>query len=349
MKNIKKRGKRIISFCLSLIILLTVCIMPVNATEAPSSITVKRTSVMESYIGDNNGFTAYATTDGVIVYCMELIKKGATTGTNYSFLENADAGLLYIIENGYPNKTITNRDEIDRYITQSAVWWYLDETSGAGNLSTAFQTTDREAYPGIRDTDNTIEKIGVEKSKKLVNDAKTAKAEATPSMDVTLNDGSLKLTADSKYYESDYVTVSLTGASEYKVSTDNNNATSINENGEEASTFKAGEKFKIRIPADSVKDEINMTATITATASTKYVATFKPENSEFQKVVSSQVYNKDVNLENTLTLSGSPQEAIVVEVPDTSSNVSLFVLIAGTLLVIVGAGLIVYRYRLNRN
>ncbi len=368
MKNLKKRGRQIFSVCLSLVILLTVCIMPVSAAEAPSSITVKRTKVMESYIGDNNGFTAYATTDGVVVYCMELIKKGATSGTNYSFLENADAGLLYIVENGYPNKSITNRDEIDQYITQSAVWWYLDDVTGAGNLSTAFQTTDKEAYAGIRD-----------EIKKLVNNAKAASEAATPSMDATINDGSLTLTEDEKYYESEYVTVTLTGASEYKVSIDNENATAVNENGEEKTTFNANEKFKIRIPADKVKEDINVTATITATGSTKYAATYNPENSEFQKVVSSEVYTKDVNLENSVTLSSNPENSklickiedgkyygkngqevdeatyneecssSVVAVPNTSANVPLVILGIGAILVIGGTSLIIYRYRLSKN
>ena len=367
MIKIKKRIKQFTSICLAIVILLTVCIMPVNAAEAPSSITVKRTKVMESYIGDNNGFTAYATNDGVIVYCMELIKKGATTGTNYSFLENADAGLLYIIENGYPNKTITNRDEIDQYITQSAVWWYLDDITGAGNLSVAFQTTDREAYAGIRD-----------EIKKLVNNAKAAKEQAKPSMDVSIDNGSLTLTNDKKYYESNYITVSLTGASEYKVSLNNDKAKAVNENGDEKTTFKAGEKFKVIIPAQNVKDDIDLNIKVTATGSIKYAATYNPENSEFQKIVSAKVYTKDINLENTLKLSTTIEDKPIckiedgkyygkngtevdektyneecssetISVPNTSANASLIILGIGAVLVIAGASLIIYRYRLNKN
>ena len=365
MKNMKKIGKQISALCLSLVVLLTMCIWPVNAAEAPSSITVKREAVMESYIGDNNGFTAYITNDNVIVYCMELIKKGATTGTNYSFLEDGDAGLLYIMENGYPNKKITNRNEIDRYITQSAVWWYLDEVTGAGNLSTAFQTTDKEAYPGIRD-----------EIKKLVNNAKNAKSQTIPSMNVTLNDGSIQLTADKKYYESNYITVELNGVSEYKVSLDNKDATAVNENGEVKTNFKAGEKFKIRIPESKATKDINITAKVIATGNINAVATYKPENSEFQKVVSSKIYNKKINLENTISLSGDSKlickiengkyygkngyevdektynkecSSSVVTVPNTSANVSMIILGIGTILVVGGLSLIVYRYRLNKN
>lgn len=367
MKNIKNKGKQILSVCLSIVILLTMFIMPVSAAEAPQTITVKRTKVMESYIGDNNGFTAYATTDNVIVYCMELIKKGATTGTNYTFLEDADAGLAYIIENGYPNKSITNRDEIDQYITQSAVWWYLDEVTGAGNLSEAFQTTDKEAYPGIRD-----------QIKKLVNDAKSASAASEPTMTVTINNINFGLSDDEKYYESDYVTVDLNGASEYQVEINNENASAVNENGEVKTTFTADEKFKIRLDASSVTDAASLDVKVKATGTVKQVATYNPSDSSFQKVVSSEVYTKNVGLEKTLTLNVNPEKSnickvengkyygkdgrevdeatyneectsSVVAVPDTSANVPMVAIVGGLILIVAGASLIIYRYRTNKN
>ena len=351
MKKLNKVGKQIFAVCLSLIMVLTLCISPVSAAEAPNSMTVKRTKVMESYIGENNGFTAYATTDGVIVYCMDLHKDGATSGTHYTYLKEGDQGLLYLMKNGYPNKRITNTEEIDQYITQSAVWWYLDDVSGAGNLSEAFQTTDKEAYVGIR---NEIVK--------LVNAAKVASKPSTPTMTVTITNSNLKLTEDGKYYESNPVTVDLNGAKEYKVNINNKSAKAVNENGEEKTTFSAGEKFKIRLNADSVKENINLDVNVTATGEVESVATFNPDNSAFQRVVSSKIYTKNVKLEKKLTLSAAgngstptisttpaEEDAVIVDVPNTLANSSLFAIVAGVVLVIAGGSLIIYRYRTNKN
>ena len=42
-----------------------------------------------------------------------------------------NAGVAYILENGYPNKHFTGDSNKDYYITQLAVWWYLDDTTGS--------------------------------------------------------------------------------------------------------------------------------------------------------------------------------------------------------------------------
>ncbi len=91
-----RKLKKLLSGVLSLAVLFTF-IPVINAAEAPSSMTVKREAVMESYIGNENGFTSYITTDGTIVYCMDLEKAGATTGTKYTYSIDGDAELIYII------------------------------------------------------------------------------------------------------------------------------------------------------------------------------------------------------------------------------------------------------------
>ncbi len=297
MRNLKNNIKKIFTVSLSFVILFTICILPVSAQTAPSNFTVKRTKVMESYIGDNNGFTAFATTDGTIVYCMDLAKKGATTGTKYTLSKEASVGLKYIIQNGYPNKKITNRDEIDQYITQSAVWWYLDDVEKAGNLSKAFQTTDKEAYSGIR---NQI--------KNLVQGAKNAKESTKPSMNVSVNNKTLKLTSDKKYYESDYITVTLVEANSYNVTLSNSSATAIDASGNIKTTFNAGDKFKVRISANDVTKQTSLNIKITATGNDSYVAIFNPGDSSYQRVVSTKIYSKDVNLAKTLSFSVTPDK-----------------------------------------
>ena len=327
MKNLKK----LLGGLFTLLVVFT-CIAPVSAAEAPKSFIVKREAVMESYIGDNNGFTSYVTTDGTIVYCMDLDMKGATSGTNYTYSTNADAGLLYIMENGYPNKSITNRDEIDRYITQSAVWWYLSDTGQTAQMNTAFQTTDKEAYPGIRDHIKT-----------LVNGAKNASQTST-TIEVSTTNTNLSLTDDEKYYESNAISVNLSGADTYSISvTGGTNGTIVtDENGTAKSEFNVGENFKIRVPSSELTSATNLTVTVSA-AGGKSAAVYAPSDSSFQRVVSSEVYTTDVT--DNLTLNVTPSEdtpGIEVSVPNTSANIPFIILGVGFALVLVGFGIFAY-------
>ena len=45
------------------------------------------------------------------------------------------------MEHGYPKTSITGDSSKDYYITQTAVWWYLDDTTGSSNLTKAFKET----------------------------------------------------------------------------------------------------------------------------------------------------------------------------------------------------------------
>ena len=64
---------------------------------------------------------------------------------------NVDGGITYILKNGYPNKSFTGDMDKDYYITQTALWWYLDMTIGSTNLSQEFKSTGADTY-GLRQT-----------------------------------------------------------------------------------------------------------------------------------------------------------------------------------------------------
>jgi TQXA domain-containing protein/LPXTG-motif cell wall-anchored protein len=233
---------------------------------------------------------------------MELKKKAATSGMVYKYLADGDQGLLYIMKNGYPNKSVYkdgNYPEIDQYITQAAVWWYLDDVAAengqTSQLSSAFKTTDPEAYSGIRDA-----------IKSLVNGAKAARNTATvkPSMTFSVNNTSLTLSSDKKYYESSYLNATVKGATTYKVTaTGAKNIEIISEDGSAKTTFNSGDKFKVRIPASSVSGKTTINVKTTATSSTEKVATYQYTDSQYQKMVSAKVYTTTVNLEKSANLS----------------------------------------------
>lgn len=321
--------KKFLTGLLSLAVMFSI-IPAVNAENA--TMTVKREAVMESYIGDNNGFTSYVTTDGTIVYCMDLDKPGATTGTGYKYITNGDAGLLYLMENGYPNKKITNRNEIDRYITQSAVWWYLSDIGQTAKMNVAFQTTDREAYKGIRD-----------EIKKLVAGAKNAKAQAS-SIKIQNSKTSLSLTSDEKYYESSVMSVNLSGAQTYTITVSGGTKGTIvtDENGSAKSEFKANEKFKIRIPSNELTASANIVVKASAQGG-KAAAVYAPNDSSFQRVVSTKITTK--TMEDAITLAVSPSEStpgVEISVPNTAANIPFIILGVGIVLIAAGIGVFWY-------
>lgn len=303
----------------------------VNAEEV-KTMTVKREAVMESYIGDDNAFTSYITTDGTIVYCMDLDKPGATTGTVYNYSKAGDAGLLYLIQNGYPNKKITNRNEIDRYITQSAIWWYLSDTGQTAKMSTKFQTTDKEAYEGIRDH-----------IKKLVNGAKAAK-QSTFNINLQNNSNQLNLSDDEKYYDSELLSVSLLGATKYTVVVSNAPQGTIitDESGTAKNEFNSNEKFKVRVPSSGLTSSSNISVKVLADGQPR-AAVYIPTDASFQKVVSTKLVTESV--EDTINLSLTPTEQTPGEevvVPNTAANVPLVILGVGLFLIITGFGIFWY-------
>ena len=119
---------------LSVLVALLVFVSTATATYAvPQTITLGGTETLEGYVSGVK-FTTKTTKDGGYLYCLDMKKKTAKD-TTATLKGQRDAGVAYIIANGYPSKSITGDRLKDYYITQTAVWWYLDDTTGSSNLS----------------------------------------------------------------------------------------------------------------------------------------------------------------------------------------------------------------------
>lgn len=123
-----------------------------NEVATPSKqVEVERTKVTEAYIGDTSVIAYAVKGSNQIVYAYDIISDWSPTGSVYQYTEQADIGLEYILNYGYPNSSITNRSEIDQYITQMAIWVYLADKGKISKVSSALLETDKEACVGIRD------------------------------------------------------------------------------------------------------------------------------------------------------------------------------------------------------
>lgn len=287
-----KKMKKIFGTILTLLIVAVVSITSMATIyAAPKNISVDREGVMVSYIGENYKWAKFRTSDGKVAYCMDLGKTWPERKTDLSLVGEGDAGLTYILSNGYPYKSIVGNDDQDRFITQAAVWWYLSDTGQTGKLSDDFTTNAADPY-GLRSY-----------IQKLVSDAKNAKASSAPTLDVKVNNSDMSLSSDGNYFISEEITPTLTGTSSYKVSVSGapSGTTITNTSGQSQTTFKSGEKFQVRIPSNALGQTTTIKVTVSATGATSKAYVYQPSDSSMQRLT--VLYTDNTDLSKTINLT----------------------------------------------
>lgn len=277
-----------------------------NVSAVPSTITVGGTEAIPKLIGGTY-FASMRTTDGGYAYCLD-INKTTVSNQTLSLVGEMDAGMAYILQNGYPSKGITGNRTYDIYITQTAVWWYLDNTTGSSNLGSGFKSTASDPY-GLR-----------QHVVNLVNGAMNArnKGYAKTSIAITNGNQQMKLTADKKYYETSPMGVTGSNFGTYKVTISGAPAGSgiANTSNQPKDVYAPNEQFKILVPASSVKStSVNITVNVTATGTTYRAYQYKPNSSTYQNVVSSvlQPVTETVNANTTVNIQTSKLEIIKID------------------------------------
>ena len=280
-------------------------VLNVEATSVPKSFTAKSEKTLDGYIA-NYHFGKKINSKGGYVYCNDL-HKGTPHGEKMTLVGEAPAGVAYILENGYPSKNITGNSDYDYYITQSAVWWYLDDTTGSSNLSNSFKTNGSDPK-GLR-----------KYIRKLVSEAKKVKDYSTPSLTVNSKSGTMKLSSDKKYYESNDISVTgknLTG--KYTVTLDgapqgiqivSSSASS------EASSFANNESFKIRIPVEKAQSlKTSITVNVKSKATTYKAYEYKSSDTSVQNVYGKALYPTNTTLSGKTTLSLSTSKVSITKI-----------------------------------
>ena len=280
-------------------------VLNVEATSVPKSFTAKSEKTLDGYIA-NYHFGKKINSKGGYVYCNDL-HKGTPHGEKMTLVGEAPAGVAYILENGYPSKNITGNSDYDYYITQSAVWWYLDDTTGSSNLSNSFKTNGSDPK-GLR-----------KYIKKLVSEAKKVKDYSTPSLTVNSKSSTMKLSSDKKYYESNDISVTgknLTG--KYTVTLDGApQGTQIvsSSASSEASSFANNESFKIRIPVDKAQSlKTSITVNVKSKATTYKAYEYKSSDTSVQNVYGKALYPTNTTLSGKTTLSLSTSKVSITKI-----------------------------------
>ena len=323
MKNIIKNFIRTILIFVIAFVTMSGLTQVAAATTAPDKITTGGSSTLPGYVAGVY-FGTKKSTDGKYLYCTDIHK---STPKNMTLTRSGtmDAGLTYIMLNGYPNKKFTGNSNYDYYITQTAVWWYLDSTTGSNNLSDTFKTNGSDPHnlrPHI---------------KKLVQDGIAAKNKGYTKPTVTLNSSSTSLTKGSDgYYYSSYITVggtSLTGKIVIGLTNAPSGAVLVNTSGKAVTSVAAGTKVRIKIAASSMdKLSYSMTVKATATGSITKAYLYKPSNNAYQPVTVAVPFKETTSVSTSKTFTYKTTVVKITKI-DSATNKA----IAGAKLVLKNA------------
>lgn len=302
--NLKKVGM------LSLIIMMigsffSGLVLNVEASSVPKSFTATSEKYLDGYIAGYH-FGKKKNSAGGYVYCNN-IHKGTPHGEKMTLVGQAPAGIAYILSNGYPNRSITGNSDYDYYITQAAVWWYLDDTTGSSNLSQSFKTTGSDPH-GLR-----------KYVKSLVTAAKKVKSYSTARLTVNSASSAMTLSSDKNYYVSNSIGVTAKSVSgRYSVSLSGApsgtrivNASTLRD----ASSFATNEKFKVMVPVSSAQSlKTTITVNVKATGKVNKAYEYKSSDSSVQNVYGKALYPTTSNLSAKTTLNLATSKVSITKI-----------------------------------
>lgn len=317
--------KKIISFIFISVLMVGTIL---NVSALPQSITLTKSPGKTGKYIAGVRFDYKMDVDGTYLYCLNMHKKTAQS-TTANLVQNSnliDGGVLYIIQNGYPHKSITGEKDKDYYITQTAVWWYLDETRGTQNLGEQFKQSGSDTY-GLRSKVKSLVQAGLSHKNDPINTAKE------PKITLSTQDDTLSLSGD--YYISKEIKASLENATKYTIELKNAPAgTVIIRNDNTTSTnnkieLPSSQAFKIKVPTKNLSSaETKIKVEATAIGETQYeIAEYQPVNSNMQNVA--KVVPKTSNASHSLELSIAPVKVSITKI-DSSTRQPL----AGAVLVL---------------
>lgn len=236
-------------------------------TTAPSSYKVRGSDLhvinSQKYLKGSTNFNMQfkKNTDGKIIYCIEKEKLmiSSTGIETYTLDKEISPKVAYIMQNGYPNKSIFGDTDKDYYTTGLAIWYVLEPNSSEFVNFDLKNGTYRGAANDV-----------VKAMAKLVNGANSY-SYTNPSIKINNSNSNLTLSSDGKYYVSSNIGVTASGIDgNYTVSLSNAPKGTIvtDKNGNIKGTFAANETFLVKVPTSSIS---GLTAEFKANVSAKGV------------------------------------------------------------------------------
>lgn len=315
MKNINRLLKKVLMIVITVSVIAS-SFFKVNAAQ--ETITLGDAPVTPKYIAGVS-FHYKKTTDGKDLYCMDIHKNTArnVTARLVKNSPNINGGLVYILKNGYPNKSFTGDKDKDYYITQTAVWWYLDMTTGSTNLGEQFKTNGSDEHDMRKYV------------KKLVNAGYKHRNDSIGYTDTKLvikATGTKDMSLENDYYISSPIkattlknvksyTVTLSGAPKgTKVVKSDGSETTY----EKGFVINGKETFRIKVPSKvmkkSSKTELSIKVKAKTSGEVQYMAyEYQPEDSSMQNVALLEETQKGDSSSLTLGIESSKVTVIKID------------------------------------
>lgn len=253
-------------------------------------------------------------TEGKIVYCINSNLLSVTSGTMKFYLSGeAEPKYTYILENGYPSKSITGDADTDYFITTLAVWYFTDNYDGIFS----YFDFDKGTYKGY-------DSVVAKEAGKLINGAKTY-SYSNPSIKINSGNSNLTLANDGKYYVSQSMGITSSKVSgNYNVSLENApRGTIITDiNGKEKSSFTTNEKFIIKVPVNGIKSlSSEFKVNVSAVGSINKAYTYKPTDSAYQGVAT--LYPETIDVKDSTTLKLDIKTRVEISKKDVTTGEEL--------------------------
>lgn len=269
-------------------------------------------------------YYAYDGSNRYTVYCLEKEKGWPSNDRPKTITKNEvplDAGYVYILQNAYPNKSLTGNDKNDDYLTQVAIWFYQDRVNGVSDDIGGVLTANQKKVIKNSSYYSVIEP--------LITGAVYAKnnpVTINPSFNISTSD--FKLSSDNRYLMTDIITVnSNVSFDNYAVSIDNNAVEVLNSSDEVigSNTINSGEGFKLRVDLSKIDNPINVNINVIVNY-TEYVAYSYDPPSDMVDTMQQSVVSTLVGVPKQKTVSASvkmPSGSLTIKKVDSSDNTPL--------------------------
>ena len=258
----------------------------------------------------------YYATDGsgtrYTVYCLDKEKEWAPNHTITKDATALDAGYVYIIQNGYPAKSLTGNDAYDDYLTQIAVWWYQDLAEGTSNLtsnqknviqsSTYYQHIEALIEGAVNATENPV----------VIN----------PSF--SINSGDFHLSSDHTYLITDTINVtSNVSFDSYQVSVNNSAVQVLDSNNSPVTgTINSGSGFKLRVNLADLDGPVSVNVNVVVNYTEYEAYSYTPDDELMQNALPAALV--PVAKQKTVSTNVSmPTGSLTIRKVDSTNNSAL--------------------------
>ena len=272
-------------------------------------------SLVKRFYGVDDGGKDYD------IYCLErwLVQNAGQT-YNKAQTAMADKGMAYLLTKIYPNDdNFLSGYSIDekRYISQLTIWYYQDRKAGYSDDLDICGKTDADGIDPLtcqkkdkQDAEDETtyywsnslrasEKAAIKASSKywptinkIVTDALNYQENTNYQIAINKDAIAYRLVDDDKYLESSLIEVQAVGTDfmGYQFQTENSDVTFYNEQGaviQKGTTIQPGQKFKFRVPTDTVRKEgkLSLSIQVTGTFKKRDAYMYIPDDHEFQKAL----------------------------------------------------------------